>query len=46
MSEKDVIKETKPRMEHAIDAIAIEVERISEAQRFATKLLSDKARDV
>lgn len=30
------------RMEHAIDSIAVEVERISEAQRFTTKLLSDK----
>ena len=32
------------RMENAIDAIAIEVERISESQRFTTKLLSDKTR--
>lgn len=32
------------RMEQAIDSIAIEVERISEAQRFTTKLLSDKTR--
>ena len=30
------------RMEQAIDAIAVEVERISEGQRFTTKLLSDK----
>ena len=30
------------RMEHAIDAIAVEVERISEGQRFTTKLLSDR----
>lgn len=30
------------RMEHSIDAIAIEVERISEAQRFTTKLLSER----
>jgi hypothetical protein len=29
------------RMEQAIDSIAIEVERISEGQRFTTKLLSD-----
>ena len=28
------------RMEHAIDAMSIEVERISEGQRFTTKLLS------
>lgn len=30
------------RMEAGIDAIAIEVERISEGQRFTTKLLSDR----
>jgi len=30
-------------MEQAIDAIAVEVERISEAQRFTTKLLSERA---
>jgi hypothetical protein len=29
------------RMEQAIDAIAVEVERISEAQRFTTRLLVD-----
>lgn len=29
------------RMEQAIDSIAIEVERISEGQRFTTKLLAD-----
>jgi hypothetical protein len=31
------------RMEQAIDSIAIEVERISEGQRFATKLLTERA---
>jgi hypothetical protein len=30
------------RMEQALDSIAIEVERISEAQRFTTKLLADR----
>ncbi len=29
------------RLEASVDAIAIEVERISEGQRFVTKLLSD-----
>ncbi|MEO8576686.1 MAG: hypothetical protein ABI556_08305 [Gemmatimonadales bacterium] len=29
------------RMEQAIDSIAVEVERISEGQRFTTKLLSE-----
>jgi hypothetical protein len=31
------------RMEQAIDAIAVEVERVSEAQRFTTRLLSERA---
>ena len=30
------------RMEQAIDSIAIEVERVSEGQRFTTKLLTDR----
>lgn len=30
------------RMEHAIESIAIEVERIAEGQRFTTRLLSDR----
>ena len=29
------------RMEQSLDAIAVEIERISEGQRFTTKLLSD-----
>jgi hypothetical protein len=29
------------RIEHAVDAIAVEVERISEGQRFTTKVLAD-----
>jgi hypothetical protein len=33
------------RMERAIEAIAIEIERISEAQRFTTKLLSERVSD-
>ena len=33
------------RMEHAIDAIAVEVERLSEGQRFVTKLLSDRSQE-
>ena len=35
------VKQRLERMEQAIDSIAIEVERISEGQRFTTKLLSD-----
>jgi len=30
------------RMEQALDTIAVEVERISEGQRFTTKLLSER----
>ncbi|HEY2854631.1 MAG TPA: hypothetical protein VGJ18_17375 [Gemmatimonadaceae bacterium] len=30
-------------MQQALDAVAIEVERISEGQRFATKLLSERS---
>jgi len=30
------------RMEQALDTIAVEVERISEAQRFTTKLLAER----
>ena len=32
------------RLEQAVDTIALEVERISEAQRFTSKLLSEKSR--
>ena len=31
------------RLEQAMDAVAIEVERIAEGQRFVTKLLADRA---
>jgi hypothetical protein len=34
------------RMEQAIDSIAVEVERISEGQRFTTKLLAERAGEV
>ena len=32
------------RMEQAIDSIAIEMERVSEGQRFTTRLLADRGR--
>ena len=38
----DEIGQRLARMEQALDATAIEVERISEAQRFTTKLLVEK----
>ena len=31
------------RLEHAVESIAIEIERVSEGQRFVTKLMSEKA---
>ncbi|MEA2763471.1 MAG: hypothetical protein QOD47_2755 [Gemmatimonadaceae bacterium] len=34
------------QLQQAVDAIAIEVERLSEGQRFTTKLLSDQAQSV
>jgi hypothetical protein len=34
------------RIEQAIDSIALEVERISEAQRFTTKLLAERGKGV
>jgi hypothetical protein len=34
------------RVEHTVESIAIEMERVSEGQRFVTKLLSERARDV
>ena len=33
------------RIEQAVDAIAIEVERVSEGQRYTTKLLAERAAD-
>ena len=33
------------RIEQAVDSIAIEVERISEGQRFTTKLLTERSSD-
>lgn len=33
------------RIEQAVDAVALEVERIAEGQRFTTKLLSERASD-
>jgi hypothetical protein len=34
------------RIEQAVDAVAIEVERISEGQRFTTRLLSERTGDL
>ena len=39
-----VSDERMARLENAVESIALEVERISEGQRFTTKLLSDAAR--
>jgi len=41
-SELADVKHHLERLEQAVDSIAVEVERISEGQRFTTKLLSEK----
>lgn len=38
----DEIVERLGRMENAVDATAVEIERISEGQRFTTKLLAER----
>lgn len=40
------LSERLEHMEQALDAISIEVERISEGQRFTTRLLSERAEPV
>jgi hypothetical protein len=40
------IRDGLGQLQQAIDAIAVEVERLSEGQRFTTKLLSEQAREV
>lgn len=39
------LEERLTQTQQAIDAIAVEVERISEGQRFTTKLLSERAEE-
>lgn len=39
------VRDQLQQISQSVDAIAIEVERISEGQRFAAKLLSDRARE-
>jgi hypothetical protein len=41
-SDPEVVQRLE-RMEQAIDAMSVEIERISEGQRFVTRLLSEKA---
>jgi hypothetical protein len=38
-----VVEQRLERIEQAVDAIAVEMERVSEGQRFTTKLLADRA---
>jgi hypothetical protein len=42
----DEMAQRLARIEQAVDATAVEVERISEAQRFTTKLLVEKGHQV
>jgi hypothetical protein len=39
------IEDRLTRIEQAVDAVAVEVERISEGQRFTTRLLSERPRE-
>jgi len=46
LSERPAIDDNRLRhLEQAVDAIAIEIERISEGQRFTTKLLAERDKD-
>ena len=40
------VDERLARIEQAVDAIAVEMERVSEGQRFTTKLLADRSAGV
>lgn len=39
------VEDRLARMEQAIDAIALETERIAEGQRFTTRLLAERAKE-
>jgi ribosomal protein L17 len=39
---EDTVSPRLERLEHAVDAIAIEIERVSEGQRFMTKVMSER----
>lgn len=41
---EDVVAPRLERLEQAVDAVAIEIERISESQRFVTRLLAERPR--
>ena len=41
----DLVLSRLQRIEEAVDTIAIEMERVSEAQRFTAKVLAEKAAD-
>ena len=45
-ADRTEIRDGHARLEQAVDAIALEVERVSEGQRFTTKLLAERARDL
>jgi hypothetical protein len=44
-SASDLSDHRLERIEQAIDAMAVEVERIAEGQRFVTKLLADRGQE-
>lgn len=42
-AELATMREQLSRLEHSVDAIAVELERVGEGQRFTTRLLSERA---
>jgi len=44
--ERSVSEARFERLEQAVESIAIEIERVSEGQRFVTKLMSEKAQSM
>jgi hypothetical protein len=38
----NALEERLERLEHAVDSIAVEMERVGEGQRFVTKLLAER----
>jgi len=43
--ERQTLNERLTRIEHALDVMAVEMERVGEGQRFVTRLLSPRAPD-
>jgi hypothetical protein len=44
-TDSDEIREALRQLQNSVDTIAVEVERLSEGQRFTTRLLAEHARE-